>query len=261
MKKLKIVSTIEARMNSKRLPGKVMKKINGKPMIELLYLRAIKSKLIDEIVVVTSKNKSDNKLVDFLKSKKIPYFRGSENNVLQRVVMATKKFKADIIVQLTGDNPLVDSNMIDYMLKYYLKRYPKFNYITNNGFGIYNKRTVPYGLDIQIFTYKNLYNNYKKSFKKDLKEHPSLYFYREGKKKYNNKNIEMPSKWKSNLNLRLTVDTENDLKLMKMIFRNIGGLNNKYFNFEQLIQFANKNKKKFNINQHVLQRKVDLKNF
>ena len=71
----------------------------------------------------------------------------------------------------------------------------------------------------------------------------------------------MPSKWKSNLNLRLTVDTENDLKLMKMIFRNIGGLNNKYFNFEQLIQFANKNKKKFNINQHVLQRKVDLKNF
>ena len=100
MKKLKIVSTIEARMNSKRLPGKVMKKINGKPMIELLYLRAIKSKLIDEIVVVTSKNKSDNILVDFLKSKKIPYFRGSENNVLKRVLMATKKFKADIIVQL-----------------------------------------------------------------------------------------------------------------------------------------------------------------
>ena len=93
MKKLKIVSTIEARMNSKRLPGKVMKKINGKPMIELLYLRAIKSKLIDEIVVVTSKNKSDNILVDFLKSKKIPYFRGSENNVLKRVLMATKNLK------------------------------------------------------------------------------------------------------------------------------------------------------------------------
>ena len=123
MKKLKIVSTIEARMNSKRLPGKVMKNINGKPMIELLYSRAIKSKLIDEIVVITSKNKSNNILVDFLKSKKIPYFRGSENNVLQRMVIGTKKFKANVIVQLTADNPLVDPIMIDYMLKYYLKKY------------------------------------------------------------------------------------------------------------------------------------------
>ena len=157
MKPVNILSTIEARMNSKRLPGKVMKKINNIPIIEHIYMRANKQKIINKIVVITSRNKSDNRLASHLKLKKIPYYRGSENNVLERLVKAGKKFKANIIVQLTGDNPLVDHNIIDYMLKFYLKN-KKYSYVTNNGFGIPKNRTVPYGLDVQIFRYDDLYN-------------------------------------------------------------------------------------------------------
>ena len=182
MKKLRIISTIEARINSTRLPGKVMRETNGLPMIELLVSRVKRSKLVDKIIVATSKNKSDDVLVKFLKSKKIPYYRGSENNVLQRISEAAKKYKADIVVQLTGDNPLIDPEIIDYMLKFYLNKYPLWSYVTNNGFGICGNRAVPYGMDVQIYKLEDLINNSKNSFKKDLKEHPSLYFYREGKK-------------------------------------------------------------------------------
>ncbi len=256
MKPVNILSTIEARMNSKRLPGKVMKKINNIPIIEHIYMRANKSKIINKIVVITSRNKSDNRLASHLKLKKIPYYRGSENNVLERLVKAGKKFKANIIVQLTGDNPLVDHNIIDYMLKFYLKN-KKYSYVTNNGFGIPKNRTVPYGLDVQIFRYDDLYNNYKISKKKDLKEHPSLYFYREGKKKYKLKNLKMPKKWSTNLDLRLTVDTKQDFQLIKKLFKNLSYKKNKFFSFEDVIKHIKKNKKLLLINNKVKQRKVD----
>lgn len=178
-KKPKVVSVIEARMNSSRLYGKVMKKINNVPLIELLYDRVKKSKLIDEIVIATTNKKSDDKFVQFLDAKKIKYFRGSESNVLNRVKNTAKKFKAKIIVRLTGDNPLMDPNIIDYMLNIFLKNTKKYDYLTNNGFGIYENRYLPYGLDVQIFKYKDFIKSCNKLKKKDLKEHPGLYFYRE----------------------------------------------------------------------------------
>ena len=165
-KKPKVVATIEARMNSSRLSGKVMKKIHIYPMLEILIKRVMKSKLTDQVVVATTTNKKDDVLVNFLKRKKISFFRGSEKNVTLRVIKAAKKYKADIIVQLTGDNPLIDPKMIDYMTKYFIKNFPKFHCIANNGLGKYSKRTAPWGMDIQIFTYKDLVLNYKKSFKK-----------------------------------------------------------------------------------------------
>ena len=261
MKKLRIISTIEARINSTRLPGKVMKKTNGLPMIELLVSRVRRSKLVDNIIVATSKNKSDDVLVKFLKSKKIPYYRGSENNVLQRVLEAAKKYKADIIVQLTGDNPLVDPEIIDHMLKFYLNKYPHLSYLTNNGFGIFSNRTVPYGMDVQIYKLEDLINNYKNSFKKDLKEHPSLYFYREGKKKYNIKNLKMPKKWTTNLPLRLTVDTLEDHSLINIIFEKLGGKKNIFFSFKKILNFFENNKKLIKINKNIKQKGVNLTKF
>ena len=108
MKKIKIVATIEARMNSTRLPGKVMKKFGKHPMLGVLIDRLIKSKKIDDIVVATSKSKKDNKIVSFLKKKDINFYRGSENNVNLRLIKAAQKYNAGLVVQLTADNPFVD---------------------------------------------------------------------------------------------------------------------------------------------------------
>ena len=257
-KNLKIVCTIQARMNSNRLPGKVMKKINNKPMIELLYSRVQKSKFIDEIIVATSKNKNDDVLVKFLEKKKIKYFRGSENNVLKRLTEAVKYFKAEIIIQLTGDNPLVDPKIIDYMINFYLKNYPKYLYVTNNGFSVAANRKLPLGMDVQIFRFKDLNFNFKRSFKKDLKEHPSLYFYREGAKRYNIKNIYIPKKWQTEIQTRLTVDTKKDFKLVSLIFKKLGDKSKNLFTYEDIIKFFKKNPKYANINKDVIQKKVKL---
>ena len=258
---MRIVSTIEARMNSTRLPGKVMRVTNGLPMIQLLVSRIKKSKFISEIIVATSKNKSDDILVKFLKSKKIQFYRGSENNVLQRISEAAKKYKADIVVQLTGDNPLVDPEIIDYMLKFYLNKYPYWSYVTNNGFGIRRNRTVPYGMDVQIYKLEDLMQNYKNSFKKDLEEHPSLYFYREGKKIYNIKNLKMPKKWTTNLNPRLTVDTQEDHSLVNIVFQKLGGKKNIFFSFEKILKLLESNKKLIKINKNIKQKSVSLNKF
>ena len=99
---------IQARLGSTRLPGKVLRKINGIPVIELIYKRLKKCKLVDQIIVATSTNKDNDDLVNFLKLKKIKYFRGNEKDVLSRFFHAAKKFKFKTVIRITADCPLVD---------------------------------------------------------------------------------------------------------------------------------------------------------
>ena len=117
----KIVAIVEARLNSRRLPNKVLKKIKKKELISIVLERLKLSKKIHQIVVATTKNKKDMKLVNFLKRKKIKFFRGSEKNLFERIFNTANKFKADIIVRVTADNPFTDPDIIDYMLRNFRK--------------------------------------------------------------------------------------------------------------------------------------------
>ena len=256
--KLKIISTIEARMNSSRLPGKVMKKLGKCSLIECLITRLRKSKYVDNIVVATTKNKSDDKIVNFLRKKEINFYRGSEENVNLRLINAAERYRADLIVQLTADNPFVDPKIIDYMLKFYLKNINKIDYLTNCGFGNYSNSYVPLGFNTQIFKYKDLKKNYKYCNRKDLKEHPSLYFYREGKRKYKLKNLSLPKKYKTNLKIRLTIDTHKDLRLARIVFKHLYKIKSISFGLEDVINFFKKNKSFLKINKNTIQKKVRL---
>jgi len=258
MKNIKILATIEARMNSSRLPGKVMKKLGNYTLLEVLIKRLKNSKFIDDIAVATTANKEDDKIVNFLKKNQIKFFRGQENNVNLRLIKTAEKFDADLIVQLTADNPLVDPKIIDYMIKFYLQNSNKYNFITNGGLGNYSNSSVPLGLNAQIFSFKHLKANYKYCNKRDLKEHPSLYFYREGKKKYKLKNISLPKQYRTNLKIRLTVDTIEDLKLVRYVFKSLGNNNNTNFGLKEIISFFKKNKSYLEINKKIIQKKVNL---
>ena len=117
---MKIGVLIEARMSSTRLPGKVLMKIRNKTMLGFIVDRIKLVKKIKNIVVATTINKNDDKIVKWCEQKKISYYRGSENNVINRVYQAAKKYKLDIIVLITGDCPLVDHNIISQILNVYL---------------------------------------------------------------------------------------------------------------------------------------------
>ena len=127
--KKKILAIVEARMNSKRLYGKVLKKINGVEILKIILDRLETSKKISEVIVATSNNREDDSIVKLLNKKKFKYFRGSEKNLIKRLIGAAEKFNADIVVRLTADNPLIYSKSIDFMINFYKKNL-KFDYIT-----------------------------------------------------------------------------------------------------------------------------------
>ena len=131
---------IQARMGSSRLPGKIMKEIIDKPMIEYLLDRVSKSKMINEIIVATSDKKENIEFIDFLKSKNVNYFVGDEEDVLCRYYLSAKKYNITDIVRITADCPIVDSKVIDNIVKKYIEDDVDY---TSNIF----PRSFPKGLD------------------------------------------------------------------------------------------------------------------
>ena len=117
---MKVVAIVQARMGSTRLPNKVMKLINGVPMIELLLGRLSKATLIDQIVVATSIDDRNKVLVDHVQKIGYACEQGSENDVMDRYIQAGKKYQADIIIRITGDCPLVDPALVDECVQQFL---------------------------------------------------------------------------------------------------------------------------------------------
>ena len=125
----KILGVIQARMGSNRLPGKVMMQILGKPMIWHIYNR-LKTCNVDEICIATSTNPNDDKIEEFALKEDIKIFRGSENLILDRLLSATKKFKADAIARITADCPLVDPDIVNHLIQIY-RQSPDLDFICN----------------------------------------------------------------------------------------------------------------------------------
>ena len=117
-----MICVIQARMSSSRFPKKMMAKILGKTLIERVVNQVSKSKYIEKIIVVTSKLKSDQPIVDFCKKKKIDFFVGSLNNVAKRYFDALKNINYDYFIRINGDSPLIDPNLIDKFITYSKKK-------------------------------------------------------------------------------------------------------------------------------------------
>ena len=113
------VGIIQARTGSSRLPGKIMMKTEGKTMLEHMIERVSKSKKLDKIVIATTTKENDDVIVSLAKQLKIDYFRGSEDDVLDRYYKASKQFDADVVVRLCSDSPLLDGKIIDDVVEEY----------------------------------------------------------------------------------------------------------------------------------------------
>ena len=234
IKRKKIIAIIQARCNSLRFPNKVLKKFNGKPAIEILYQRLNLSKKIDDIIIATSKNSSNKKLVNFCREKKILFFLGSENNVLKRYYDANKKFKADIIIRITGDSILIDHKLVDKVIDLFIKN--RADYASNC-----QPVSYPDGLDIEVFSKKCLRETYRIAKNKYDKEHVTPLMRSLDKfKRINLKND------KDYSFLRWTLDQKEDFKVIESIFKFFG--TKKYFSWKQTLNLTQSNKKKFNSN-------------
>jgi spore coat polysaccharide biosynthesis protein SpsF len=142
----KITATIEARLTSERLPGKVMLPVCGKPLLAHLIDRLKRVRNLDSIVVATTTNAADDPIVHLAQNVGVDYFRGSEEDVLTRVLGAAQKYGVDIIVEITGDCPVIDPHIVEIGIDEFLSS--NVDYISNIGY--------PGGMNYQIFATKTL---------------------------------------------------------------------------------------------------------
>ncbi len=203
---MKVVAIVQARMGSTRLPNKVMKKICGVPMIEHLLNRLSYSKELDQIIVATSTDERNKKLIDYVNKLGYVCEQGSENDVMSRYLEAAKKHQADIVVRVTGDCPLVDPLLVDKLIL-------EFKSLSVDYFSNINPPTYPDGLDVEIFTLSALELASKETANLFDREHVTPYLRR------NTKFIQASSQNEEDLsNLRWTVDELSDFEVIDAVF-------------------------------------------
>ena len=236
-------------MGSTRLPGKSLKKIMGKPMLELMIERVKKAKLIDEIVIATSENPKDDVIELLAKRLNVGCFRGSEDDVLDRVLKAAKAYIADHIVELWGDCPLIDPEIIDEMIRYYLDNDFDCAGTTIPTF----KQTFPWGISALIFPTKMLEEISQITQDPVDRENVSNYIY-EHPDIYKIGRLPCPPEL-NHPEIRLTVDELADFELVKTIFERLTPIN-RDFKTINIITFLESNPEIKNINIHVKQKKL-----
>jgi spore coat polysaccharide biosynthesis protein SpsF len=227
---------IQARMGSTRLPGKVLLNIVGKPMLYRLIERVKNSKNTDQIVIATTDSPLDDAIEKFALSNKINCYRGSENDVLDRFYHAAKEFDADPIVRITGDCPLMDSEILDKVIQAYFDN--DVDYESNT-----QPPTYPDGLDVEVFSFAALEKMWNEAEKQSEREHVTPYI-------YNNPSIFKMDNVVSDEDLsdvRLTVDEKEDLQVVSEVFKALYA-KNKNFSLRDILKFMVQNPELFQSN-------------
>lgn len=242
-------------MTSSRLPGKVLKKISGKPVLQILIDRLSKSEYIDEVIIAATDRAEDDPIENLGRKLGIFTFRGSEDDVLGRVVGAVESVKGDIIVEITGDCPLIDPAVADSVIEKYLSEDLKYDYVTNIGYVGDSIREIPIGMDVRVFSFHDLKEISEITSDPEDREHVSLYFFRTGKDKYKLLNIDTPEKWKREYNPRLCLDTKEDFELIKKIYETLSATDEN-FTLEDILNYLDKNREDLKVNSMIIQKTV-----
>lgn len=256
---LKIVAIIQARFDSSRLPGKVLLDIAGKPMLVRVYERTCLAKSVDEVVVATTTESSDDATWSLCERLGIPLFRGSQFDVLDRYYQAARYFQAQVIVRITADCPVIDPSVIDKTVNAlldFLQQHPNSQQapFSANRLPPPWGRTYPVGLDTEVCTFPGLEKAWKEASLPHQREHVMPYFY------------DNPDQFRIiHINherdlgyLRWTVDTIEDLELIRQIYNRFPGRHE--FSWLEILELVAREPELLSINaqvQHKAFRQVD----
>lgn len=238
---MNVVATIEARMTSSRLPGKVLLPANGKPMLEHLLDRLRRVPSVQTIVLATTVNKTDDVLERFAQRQAIAVFRGSEEDVMARVIGAAESVAAELIVEITGDCPIIDPDIVEQTIRMYLHN--TCDYSSNC-----NVRSYPIGMDTQVYRLNLLERSYamtsdpldREHVTRHIRMHPDLFIH---------VNLVAPPDlhWPE---LGLTLDEQGDYELLKKIIEHFGE-SNPTFNCSATLDLLRQHPEWVAINQQV----------
>jgi len=227
----KIVAVIQARMGASRLPGKVLKKIAGKTLIEWIYYRLSFCKEVDQIVLATSVNSENDILEDHAKDINLACLRSSEDDLTTRYYDTAKFFKADAVVRICADCPLVDPSIVDRLVKIYREKQAPVDFVCNN-----TPPTYPHGMDVEVISTKTL-EKLDREVKDPLYREWLTMTIIENPNEFKIVNVESDQNLRD---IRLTVDYAEDLKLIEEIMTRLHK-EGEIFYLEDILNFLEKN--------------------
>lgn len=210
---------IQARMGSTRLPGKVLKEVDGEPLLKFMTDRVFDSKLVDKVVIATTVSKKDDAIVNFCENNNLSYFRGSENDVLDRYYKTAKLFGAKTVIRCTADCPLIDSEFIDKTIELYFKS--NVDYASNTCPPDLKK--FPDGSDVEVFSFTALEKAWNETTNLKDREHVTFYFWKRGKD-FSTALLDNKENWG---NYRITVDYPEDFIVVERIIKHLKSKNKK----------------------------------
>jgi spore coat polysaccharide biosynthesis protein SpsF len=228
-------------MGSTRLPGKVLAQVVGRPLLWHVVTRLRCSERLDGLILATSTLQRDDVLERFAADLDLSCFRGSESDVLSRYYQAATQWGGDVIVRVTGDCPLIDPKVVDSVIDVHLGSGADY---TSNTL----VRTYPRGLDTEVFTYKVLATAYRAAEENYEREHVTPYIWRHHKL-FHLQSVEAEGKLRKP-ELRLTVDTEEDLSLIRSIYEALYP-SDQLFDTEKVIDFLDKEPELTQLNKYV----------
>lgn len=233
---------LQARMNSTRLPEKVMHLIGGTPLIGILFKRIKNAGF--PIVLATSTKSENDILVEYAKEQDIAIFRGSEDNVLERYYLAAKEFKAKTVVRITGDNPLLDGYFLKEQVELYNDNKNERKYLSS---GL--SQTYPLGISVEIFGFNLLEEAYKNAELPGEFEHVTPYMHQN---KPGDIEIIAPKLDRIKYHYRLTVDTEDDFLFNQTLIEEYRCEN---LRLKEIISIIDEHPELLQINKNSIQKK------
>ena len=245
---MKIGVIIQARVSSARFSNKVLNNLpfnSNICVLQQVIRRVSKSKLIDEIVVATSTNSEDDKIVEIANMERVSYFRGSLNNVLSRFYNAAVEFKLDLIIRITSDNPCIDWTIIDDVIESHLE----FNAHYSSTSLI---KSFPVGIGCEVINFDVLKKAYLEASEDYEKEHVTPFIYKSHPEDFK---INKYTQNFDNSDIRITLDTPQDYALLCTIYENLYYENN-FFTLNDILKLFDKKPWLKYINRDVFQKKV-----
>ncbi len=241
---MKTVVLIAVRMKSTRLPKKALAEIEGKPLIEHLIERLKKAKVPAALVLCTSTHPDDSVLVEIAKKSRVKWFRGSEDDVLERFIEAAEAEKADNIVRATGDNPLTDPEYIDKAVTKHIASKSDYTFVEG----------LPKGTECEVISVKALKKCKSSADNPDMSEYMTLYFKNSGL--FKTEKITAAAEV-NRPQYRLTVDAREDLKLIREIYGRLYK-DGRVFPLSEVVKFLDENPKLSSINANIRPKEVKM---
>ncbi|MBK8618686.1 MAG: glycosyltransferase family protein [Anaerolineales bacterium] len=257
MMKPKIVAIIQGRMSSSRLPGKILADIAGQPMLTRVYTRTLRAATLDEVIFATTTDASDDPVAEYCDFSGIPFTRGSQFDVLDRYYQTALKAKADVVVRITADCPVIDPLLIDDVVNTLLE--DEYDFACNRLPPPWT-RTYPIGLDVEACTFKVLKKAWKEAKEPQHREHAMPYFYEGVQLTTVNRQLQTglsPRGFNIALlhhttdfgDYRWTVDTPEDLEFMRQVYARFDGRDD--FTWKEVLDLVHDNPELPKINEGV----------